>query len=394
MQRGGDDAERDEASGAERGGDDGVLVAENVSRHYGETSALDGVSLALEASEVFCCIGPNGAGKTTLVRALCGTTDYEGEVAVFGRAPTAVDRSRVGLLPQEFAPSGRLTARELLTYYAGLYEETRDPEELLTDLGLEGSEETRYENLSGGQRRRVCVGTALVNDPDLLFLDEPTTGIDPVGRRELWRLLEERVASGTTIFLTTHDMAEAERLADRVGLLADGRLAEVGAPGELVGRHGGESRLTIDIEGQSAAGVRALAEAGYRAERREEGLAVADVSPKAINGVVRALDDRGVGIGSLAWRQPTLEDAYLELTGTAVGSGGDPIEAASTPTEIGDEIGEGRSEKSLGAATETDADARTDAAEGGTDSSVDTDAGTGTEAATEADGKTRPGENR
>ena len=393
MQRRRSDAERDVASGAERGGDDGVLVAEDVSRRYGETSALENVSLAIETGEVFCCIGPNGAGKTTLVRALCGTTDYEGRVEVFGTAPTAVDRSRVGLLPQEFAPSARLTARELLAYYAGLYEETRDPGALLANLGLKGSEETRYENLSGGQRRRVCVGTALVNDPDLLFLDEPTTGIDPVGRRELWRLLEERVAGGTTIFLTTHDMAEAERLADRVGLLADGRLAEVGSPGELVGTHGGESRLTIDTR-QPAVGTRALAEAGYRPERCEEGLAVADVSPTAIDGVVRTLDDRGIGIEGLAWRQPTLEDAYLELTGTTVGRGGDPIEDPSTPEETGEEAGEGRSEKSLGAGADTDADARTDAAEGGTDPSADTDAETGTEAAVEADRRARLEEDR
>jgi len=388
MVQGDSDAERD-GVGTGHDRDNGVLLADDLTRTYGETRALDGVSLAVETGEVFCCIGPNGAGKTTLVRALCGTTDSEGEVEIFDSPPTEVDRSRVGLLPQEFAPAARLTARELLAYYAGLYEEARDPEELLADLGLEGSEGTRYENLSGGQRRRVCVGTALINDPDLLFLDEPTTGIDPAGRHTLWDLLEERVAGGTTIFLTTHDMAEAERLADRVGLLAEGRLAEVGAPGELVGRHGGESRLTIDTR-QPAVGARALAEAGYRAERRKEGLAVADVPPRAIDGVVRALDDRGVGIDRLAWRQPTLEDAYLELTGTAVGSGGDPIEAPSAPEEIGEETGEGGGEDALEAEADADGAARTDATETGTDASADT----GTEAAAEADRRARPGENR
>jgi ABC-2 type transport system ATP-binding protein len=185
-------------------------------------------------------------------------------------------------------------------------------------------------------------------------------------------------------------MAEAERLADRVGLLADGRLAEVGAPRELIGVHGGESRLTIDVTGDSAAGKRALAAAGYRAEGRAEGLAVADLQPTAIDGVVRALGEQGIEIEGLAWRQPTLEDAYLELTGTAVGRGGDPIENPSTPEESGEEVGEGRSEDALEAEANTDADAPTDAAETGTD----TDAETGTEAAAEADGRARPGEGR
>lgn len=306
-----------------------ALVVENVHRQYGDTTALDGVSCAIEVGEVFCLIGPNGAGKTTFVRALCGTTDYEGRVEVFGSSPTAVDRSRIGLLPQEFSPPTRLTARELLVYYAGLYDDALDVDSLLADLGLGESADTRYENLSGGQRRRVCVGTALVNDPDLLFLDEPTTGIDPAGRRALWGLLEERVASGTTIFLTTHDMAEAERLADRVGLLAEGALVAVGSPRELVGTHGGESRLTIDGRAP-AVGARALADAGYRAEARGDDLVVYDVPPEDIGRLVRELEERTIAYDGLAWRGPTLEDAYLRLTGTAVGRGGDPIEASGS----------------------------------------------------------------
>lgn len=323
MERGGDETER------EHGTERGVLVAGNVRRAYGDTVALDGVSLAVDAGEVFCLIGPNGAGKTTLVRALTGTTHYEGQVSVFGSAPTEIDRSRVGLLPQEFAPATRLTARELLTYYAGLYDDARDPDTLLADLGLEDASDTRYEDLSGGQRRRVCVGTALVNDPELLFLDEPTTGIDPAGRRALWRLLEERVAGGTTIFLTTHDMAEAERLADRVGLLADGRLVEVGCPQRLVATHGGESRLTIDLSESPNVGALALSGTEYRTDTRGDELVVYDVSPEEIGRVVHDLNDESVAYDGLAWSQPNLEDAYLRLTGTAVGRGGDPIEPSS-----------------------------------------------------------------
>jgi ABC-2 type transport system ATP-binding protein len=337
----GESGRKSERPGSRGPTGDRVLVAEEVGRTYGETRALDGVSLAVGAGEVFCLIGPNGAGKTTLVRALTGTTDHEGQVSVFGDRPVEVDRTRVGLLPQEFAPASRLTARELLSYYAGLYDESVGIDDLLADLGLKDAADTRYEDLSGGQKRRVCVGTALVNDPDLLFLDEPTTGIDPAGRRALWELLETRAAGGTTILVTTHDMAEAEYLADRVGLLANGRLAEVGTPDELVAAHGGESRLVVEAA-DPAAGARALSAAGsaYRTEARAGELAVYGVSPAEIGDVVRDLEREAVTYDGLAWSEPTLEDAYLRLTGIAVGREGEPV-AATTGSGTDPEVDSG-----------------------------------------------------
>jgi ABC-2 type transport system ATP-binding protein len=164
-----------------------VIRAEDVRREYGETVALDGVSLSVAEGEVFGLIGPNGAGKTTLVRALTGTTDVAGRVELFGTHPRSADPQRVGLLPQEFSPPARLTARELLDYYGGLYDDRRSTADVLADVGIADATDTVYEQLSGGQKRRACVGTALVNDPDLLVLDEPTTGVDPNGRRDLWR---------------------------------------------------------------------------------------------------------------------------------------------------------------------------------------------------------------
>jgi ABC-2 type transport system ATP-binding protein len=289
-----------------------VIRAENVRRRYGSTVALDGVSLAVEAGEVFGLVGPNGAGKTTLVRALTGTTRADGDIEVFGHRPDVVPGERLGLLPQEFAPVDRLTARELLAYYAGLYDEARDPGAVLADVGLEDSADTSYERLSGGQKRRVCVGTALVNDPDLLVLDEPTTGVDPVGRRALWNLLEDLAERGRTVLLTTHDMAEAERLADRVGLLAEGRLVAVGSPAALVDRYAGGDRLVIDADDAGAA-ARALETAGYRVLPDERHLAVA-VGPDEIPVVVDALAEAGVAYERLTWRQPSLEDVYLAVT--------------------------------------------------------------------------------
>jgi ABC-2 type transport system ATP-binding protein len=291
-----------------------TLVAENLRRKYGDTVALDGISLSVEAGEVFALVGPNGAGKTTLVRALTGTTDADGRVEVLGTDPRNVDPERIGLLPQAFDPPGRLTARELLDYYGGLYADARDTGGVLADVGLADDADTWYGNLSGGQQRRTCVGTALVNDPDLLVLDEPTTGIDPAGRRALWRLLEGLAAGGTTVLLTTHYMEEASRLGDRVGLLADGSLVAVDDPDALVADHGGGSRLIVETRGDVDA---AALDVDYPVERGDGRLVVSSVPPAAIGEVVDALDAAGVAYDALTWKEPDLEDVFLELAGEA-----------------------------------------------------------------------------
>ncbi len=295
-----------------------VVDATDLEKTYGETVALSGASLSVARGEVFALIGPNGAGKTTLVRALTGTTEPDGGTAsILGSSPAAVDRDRLGVLPQEFSPPARLSARELLAYYAGLYDDPRDPDDVLADVGLADTGDTWYEDLSGGQRRRVCVGSALVNDPDLLFLDEPTTGIDPAGRRTVWRLIEDLAAGGTTVVLTTHDMAEAERLADRVGLLADGSLVAQGSPDDLVREHGGANRLTVE----TAADPDAFADLEYPVERPQRGrdrtpeaaVVVREIDPAAIGRVVDYLEGHDIEYTGLSWAEPDLEDVYLAL---------------------------------------------------------------------------------
>jgi ABC-2 type transport system ATP-binding protein len=307
-----------------------AIVAEDVTRTYGERVAIDSVSLSVEAGEIFALVGPNGAGKTTLVRVLTGTTDYEGSVRLFGQPPRECDRERIGLLPQEFRPAERLSARELVAYYGGLYDEARDPEAVLADVGMAEAADGAYGTLSGGQQRRTCVATALVNDPDLLVLDEPTTGIDPGGRRALWRLLEDLAAAGTTVLVTTHYMEEAERLADRVGLLADGELVAVDAPDTLVAEHGGESLLRIEgVDDAALTESGALKDIPYTAEYEGERLSVRDVPPEGIGDVVDALIGAGVAYESLTWTEPDLEDVYLELTGQAVTAGGEAVTAGA-----------------------------------------------------------------
>jgi len=294
-----------------------AVVATGVSKRYGETVALNDVDLSVADGEVFGLIGPNGAGKTTLVRALTGTTPVDGEITVHGEAPTAVDADRIGLLPQSFSPPARLTARELIDYHGGLYTTARDTDDVLAAVGLAAAADSWYETLSGGQQRRVCVGIALVNDPDLLFLDEPTTGIDPAGRQSLWSLLEELADGGTTIVLTSHSMTEIQRLADRVGLLRDGRLAAVGTPAELLDSHGGESQLVIDTD-QAGAAVDALTDADFAATPGSTEVIVDGVSPVEIGDAVAVLSRADIEYGSLAWSEPSLDDVYLQLTGETV----------------------------------------------------------------------------
>lgn len=293
-----------------------VLVARDVRREYEDTVALDGVSLSVDEGEVFSLIGPNGAGKTTLIRSLTGTTDFEGSVELFGTPPEQTDPQQIGLLPQSFSPSGRLTARELLTYYSGLYDHTRSIEDTLDDVGMTDAADTWYEDLSGGQQRRVCVGIALAHDPALLVLDEPTTGIDPSGRHDIWELLENLSAAGTTVLLTTHYMEEAEHLADRVGLLADGSLIAEGPPAELIDTHGGENRLTVDVEQgtEPTAAARAVESLGADIETDGRTVTIHGVSPRTIGDALDAFDLADIAYDALSWQQPDLESVYLALT--------------------------------------------------------------------------------
>jgi ABC-2 type transport system ATP-binding protein len=316
-----------------------AIAAETLRKAYGGTDALSGVSLSVDPGEVFALVGPNGAGKTTLVRCLTGTTDPDaGEARLLGSPPRSVPKGRIGLLPQEFGPPDRLTARELVSYYAGLYDDPRDVDAVLDDVGVTDAAGTRYADLSGGEKRRTLLATALVNDPEVLFLDEPTTGIDPAGRRAVHGLIEDLAAAGTTVFLTTHYMDEVERLADRVGVLAGGDLVALDTPGGLVADHGGETRLLVGTDAESIP--------GYAAKPTDRGVVIRDLPPEKIGGVVDALAAAGITYDALSWSEADLETAYLALTGETprsaggVPAGGDPAtgdsEAGGTPVRGGD----------------------------------------------------------
>ncbi|WP_254862491.1 ABC transporter ATP-binding protein [Halovivax gelatinilyticus] len=320
---------------------DPVVAADGVEKRYGETVALDDVSLSIDAGEVYCLIGPNGAGKTTLVRTLTGTiAPDDGVVQLLGDDPTRVDASEIGVLPQSFSPPARLSSLELLTYYASRYPSARDPESVLDAVGLTDSADTWYETLSGGQQRRLCVGSTLLNDPAVLVLDEPTTGIDPVGRRTIWALIESLADDGTAVLVTTHDMAEAEYLADRVGLLSNGSLVESGTPEALIDTYAGASRLRIELattastaeaqptsekstqidqeatDGSDPNPVRERIDSVISNRVTLDGaeVTVHDVAARDIGTIVDELDAIGIEYTGLSWEEPGLEDVYFELT--------------------------------------------------------------------------------
>jgi len=292
------------------------VEADDVHKSYGDTVALDGVSLSVEEGEVFALVGPNGAGKTTLVRCLTGTTrPTSGEARLLGVSPEEADKTTVSVLPQEFSPPERLTPEELLEYYASLYpaEATRDADALVEEMGLADSRGTRYADLSGGQKSRLKVAVSLVNDPEVLFLDEPTTGIDPEGREDVWRVIERLADEGTTVFLTTHYMREVERLADRVALISEGRIAVVGETDEVVRRHAGEPRLVVRTVGSVEDALDALGDG--RAKTEDGTLVLEGVSVGGIGKKLDALENAGIEYDEVRWSEPGLEEAYLRLTG-------------------------------------------------------------------------------
>jgi ABC-2 type transport system ATP-binding protein len=286
---------------------------------YGATEALRGIDLDVRRGEILACVGPNGAGKTTMLEILEGfRRRTAGVVEVLGVDPEdagATWRDRVGVVLQESAPEPELTVAECMALYAGYYGRPRPVPETLALVGLERRADVRCARLSGGERRRLDVGLALIGDPELVFLDEPTTGFDPVARRAAWDTIDGLRGLGKTVLLTTHYMEEAERLADRVAVIFSGRIVATGTPESLGGRD--EEAATIrfvlprgaavaELPGEVAAAVRVAL--GPHVEARTS-------DPLNVVGALAAwAAARGIGVRDLTVSRPTLEDTYLRLT--------------------------------------------------------------------------------
>ena len=272
-----------------------AIEVRNLRKAYGDVQAVDGVTFDVQAGECLALLGPNGAGKTTTTEVLEGYLHADsGSVQVLGADPRTAGlawRARIGIVLQSDRDLGDLTVRETVRHFAGYFENPRDPEEVIAAVGLEEKAKARNSKLSGGQRRRLDVALGIIGRPEVLFLDEPTTGFDPAARREFWTLIELLKSEGTTILLTTHYLDEAERLADRVAVIARGRIVACDTPTQI-----GDRSTAVAIVSWFEGGV----------ERSE-----ATSEPTML---VRSLADRlGGEIPQLKVHRPTLEDTYLSL---------------------------------------------------------------------------------
>ncbi len=292
-------------------------------KSYGDLEAVRGIDLEVGHGEVFAFLGPNGAGKTTTVEILEGYRKRDaGEVSVLGEDPASVGRDwreRVGIVLQECRLTRELTPREMLSEYAGYYRAPRDVEETLALVGLEDKADVRNTRLSGGQQRRLDVGLALIGDPELLFLDEPTTGFDPFARRQAWEMVSGLRELGKTVFLTTHYMEEAQALADRAAILAGGEIVAEGTPRELSERAGAGSEISFALASEGTGAPPppfAVAGAGRYAARVEDPVPV-------LGELALWAGSTGAKVLDLEVTRPSLEDVYLELTGADADAGED-----------------------------------------------------------------------
>jgi ABC-2 type transport system ATP-binding protein len=278
-----------------------AITVRGLRKSYGALEAVRGVDFDIESGEVFGLLGPNGAGKTTTVEILEGYRERDGgDVAVLGNDPQKPGpdfRQRIGVVLQQSELVPNLPVREVHRTFAGYYRRPRDVDEVIELVGLDEKRGTRVKHLSGGQKRRLDLGVALVGDPDLVFLDEPTTGFDPAARRAAWEMIRSLRSLGKTVLLTTHYLDEAEQLADRVAVMREGRIVRVGTPREL-------TSAEIDVE------IR------YRRDG-EEILMRTSEPTRVLHELTSEAVGRGEELERLEVRRPTLEEVYLALVENA-----------------------------------------------------------------------------
>ncbi len=297
-----------------------ILQVDNLVKSYGDVQAVRGVSFAVEEGEVFGLLGPNGAGKTSTVEILEGLRDPDsGTVRVCGLNPQVNGRElkhEIGAALQSTALPDKLKVMEALRLFAGFYKRRRDPEDLLKRFGLEEKRNTHYSKLSGGQKQRLALAMALVNDPRVLFFDEPTAGLDPQVRREIYDIIEELRRDKKTILMTTHYIEEAERLCDRVAIVDHGKVIALGSPRELKQRSGGKTRIEVKLAKPVANGALQNLE-GVSDAREVDGTYVLHTQrpPQAIVSLVKHLEAEGNELISLEISTPSLEDVFIEMTG-------------------------------------------------------------------------------
>jgi ABC-2 type transport system ATP-binding protein len=312
---------------------DGAVVVRGLRKSYGHFEAVRGVDFAVQRGEVFSLLGPNGAGKTTTMEMLEGYRERtSGEAWVLGMDPQSRDRrfrERVGIVLQDIAVDAYLTVREIVARNAGYYPDPRNVDETIDLVGLKEKANSRINKLSGGQQRRLDLAMGIIGNPDLLFLDEPTTGFDPNARRGAWDVIRGLREGGTTILLTTHYMDEAQALADHVAVIAAGEIVAAGTPDTI----GGRQQAAVRIRFLPPAGTR-LEQLPLPVQRNGEWVEIQTDEPTTVlHSLTGWALDRGLELPGLEVDRPTLEDVYLELTGAAARADAPASERAGTTRE-------------------------------------------------------------
>jgi ABC-2 type transport system ATP-binding protein len=311
-----------------------AIEVRDLRKSYGGVEAVRGVSFEVARGEVFCLLGPNGAGKTTTTEILEGyRTRDGGEARVLGMDPAASQRElrdRVGIVLQQCGVQRDLTVRELVEMYGRYYSRRRPVDEVIELVELTGKADTRSKDLSGGQRRRLDLALALVGDPDLIFLDEPTTGFDPAARRQAWATIRSLCELGKTVFLTTHFMDEAQHLASRVAVMRGGEIIALGRPDELGGRDARPAEIRFLLPGGWSLGDIPDVPSERRLLEGDRVLVLTREPVVAVQRITTWALEHGIDLPHFSVTQPTLEDIYLELTGSAALA--EP--AASTAEEV------------------------------------------------------------
>jgi ABC-2 type transport system ATP-binding protein len=302
-----------------------AIDVENLTKRYGDLLAVNDISFHVRAGEVFALLGPNGAGKTTTVEIIeTIRPPTSGNVHLLGMDVTTRKRDivpRIGVLPQGFSSFDRITVRETIQYYARLFgRRNTDVDGLIELAHLEDKSNEQFKNLSGGLKQRLGIAIALVNDPEVVFLDEPTTGLDPRARREVWDVLLSLKKNGKTVFLTTHYMEEAELLADTVAIISKGKIIAMGSPTELIERNANYLVLTLKTIG--GAPFEIIQGMGFEPVSDEhKNIKVRVEHTDDIQKILTAMKDAGASTLSLDVRKPNLEAVFLKLTGEALREG-------------------------------------------------------------------------
>ena len=299
-----------------------VISVAGIRKTYGRTLAVDDVSFDVQPAEIFGLIGPNGAGKTTTMECVEGVrTPDRGSISVLGLDPVHQSHAlqqRIGVQLQEAQLQKRIKVREAVTLWSSLYRTRVNGDDLLAQLGLREKRNAWFMTLSGGQKQRLFIALALINDPEVVFLDELTTGLDPQARRAIWDLVRGIRARGKTVFLTTHLMEEAERLCDRVAIIDHGRLVDAGTPAALVRRHCPERAVIVTTNDASAVerfraipGIDGVEASGPQLSIRGKG-------DDFVTRVIQCLAESRIAVTDLRTELPTLEDVFLRVTGHAL----------------------------------------------------------------------------